>query len=65
LDANGLSCNHSASEDDLTRAKLHEDCDREAIPRWHAVAYFTLMSSSIFVMHDYSTDEKNSQGLSC
>lgn len=31
LDADGLSCNPSALEEDLTRAIWHRDCDREAI----------------------------------
>lgn len=62
LDTYGLSCNPNASKEDLTRAKWHGDCDREAVPEWHAVAYLTLMSSSIFVMIDQGTNEEIDKG---
>ena len=37
-----LSCNPSPSDDGLIRARCHGDCDQEAVPCWHAVAYLTL-----------------------
>jgi hypothetical protein len=46
LDADGLSCNPSPSDEDLTGARWHGDCDREAVPGWHAATYFNLFSSS-------------------
>ena len=39
LDADGLSRNSSPSDEDLTGAKWHGDCDGEAIPSWYATAY--------------------------
>ena len=44
LNADGLSRNLSFSDEDLTGAKWHEDCDREAVSGWHAVAYLILFS---------------------
>jgi len=43
LDIDELSRNSNLSEKDLTRVRWHGDCDREAIPRWHAVVYLTLL----------------------
>ena len=42
LDEDGLSRNPSPSDEKLTWAKWHGDCDREAVPGWHAAAYLTL-----------------------
>jgi len=50
LYANGLSCNPSSSKEDLTRARWHGECDREAVSGWHAKVYLTLMSSSTSVV---------------
>ena len=47
LDADGLSRNPSPSDEDLTGAKWHGDCDREAVPGWHAAAYLTLFSGAV------------------
>ena len=44
LDADGLSRNPSPSDEDLTRARWHGYCDREAVPGWHAATYLTMMS---------------------
>jgi hypothetical protein len=44
LDADGLSRNPSPSDEDLTGARWHGDCDREAVPGWHATTYLTMMS---------------------
>ena len=30
--------------DDLTGARWHGDCDREAVSGWHAATYLTMMS---------------------
>ena len=37
LDANGFSRNPSLSDEDLTGAWWHGDCNREAVLGWHAV----------------------------
>ena len=47
LDAEGLSRNPSLSDEDLTKARWRGDCDREAVPGWHATAYLTLFSSVV------------------
>jgi hypothetical protein len=44
LDADRLSRNPSPSYEDLTGARWHGDCDREAVPGWHAATYLTMMS---------------------
>ena len=44
LDADGLSRNPSPSDEDLTRAMWHGDCDREAVSSWHAATYLTMTS---------------------
>jgi hypothetical protein len=44
LDADGLSRNPSPLDEDLTRARWHGDCDREAMSGWHAATYLTMMS---------------------
>jgi hypothetical protein len=44
LDADGLSRNPNPSGEDLTGARWHGDCDREAVPGWHAATYLTTMS---------------------
>ena len=46
LDADGLSRNSSPSDEDLTGARWHGDCDQEAVPSWHAVAYLTFFFSA-------------------
>ena len=43
LDADGLSRNPSPSKEDLIMARWHRDCDREAVPGWHASAYLASM----------------------
>ena len=58
LDANGLSRHSSPSDEDLTRARWHGDCDREAVQGWHAVTYLTLFSgSSVEILIQGSDDE--------
>ena len=60
LDVNGLSRNPSPLNEDLTGAKWHGDCDREAIPGWHAAAYFIIFSgAAIEVLIQSSNDETN------
>ena len=46
VDANGLSHNPSPSDEDLTGARWHGDCDREAVPGRHAVAYLISFSGT-------------------
>jgi len=58
LDADGLSRNPSPSDEDLTGARWHGDCDREAVPGWHAAAYLTLMSGSTSQVLDQGLDEE-------
>jgi hypothetical protein len=58
LDADGLSRNPSPSEEDLTGARWHRDCDREAVPGWHAAACLTLMSGSAFTLSAMAIDEE-------
>lgn len=58
LDADGLSRNPSPSEEDLTGARWHGDCDREVVPGWHAAAYLTLMSGSASEVPDQGSDEE-------
>ena len=61
-DAYGLSRNPSPSDGDLTRTRWHRDCDQEAVPCWHAVAYLTLFYFSNAVVEvpmqgsDYEID---------
>jgi hypothetical protein len=45
-DADGLSRNPSPSDEDLTGARWHGDCDREEVPGGHAGAYLTLFSGA-------------------
>ena len=47
LDADGLSRNPSPSDEDLTGARWHGDCDGEAVPSWHAPIYLTLFSGTV------------------
>lgn len=42
LDADGLIHNPSPSDEDLTEGRWHGDCNRNAVPGWHAVAYLSL-----------------------
>lgn len=42
LDANGLSCKPSPLDEDLIEDEWHGDCDQDAVPRWHAVAYLVV-----------------------
>ena len=42
LNADGLAHNPSPLDEDLTEARWHGDCDREAVLDWHAAAYLTL-----------------------
>jgi hypothetical protein len=44
LDVDGLSRNPSSSDEDLTGARWHGDCDREAMLDWHVATYLTMMS---------------------
>ena len=59
LSADGLSCNPSPSEEDLIGARRHGDCDREAVPGWHAAAYLTLMLGSVSPLSDEVIDEES------
>ena len=42
----------------MTGARWHGDCDREAVPGWHAAAYLTLMSGSVSTLSNEVTDEE-------
>ena len=57
LDANGLSCNLSPLDEDLTRARWHGNCDREVVSIWHAVAYLTLFYGSIVEVQIQGSDD--------
>ena len=46
LDVDGLSRNPSPSDEDLTGARWHGDCDREAVSGSHAATYLTLFPSA-------------------
>ena len=46
VDADGLSRNPSPSDEDLTGARWHGDCDREAVTSWHMIAYLNLFSGA-------------------
>lgn len=56
MGADGLSRNPSPLEEDLIGARWHGDCNKEAVPGWHAVAYLTLMSGAISMLSDQSID---------
>ena len=58
LDADGLSRNPSPSNEDLTGARWHGDCDREAVPGWHAAAYLTLFSSAAVEVPIQGSDDE-------
>lgn len=58
LDADGLSRNPSPSDEDLTGARWHGDCDRDAVPGWHAATYLTLMSGSASEVPNQGSDEE-------
>ena len=47
LDTSGFSHNPSPSDEDLTGARLHGDCDWEAVPGWHEATYLTLFSGVV------------------
>ena len=60
MDSDGLSCNPSPLDEDLTGARWHEDCDREAVPGWHASTYLTLFYGvAVEVSIQGSDDETN------
>ena len=63
LDADGLSRNPSSSSKDLTGARWHGDCDREAVPGWHASAYLTLMSDATSEVPIDDQDEESDKSL--
>ena len=63
LDADGLSHNPSSSSKDLIGARWHGDCDREAVPRWHASAYLTLMSGATSEVPVEDQDEESDKSL--
>jgi hypothetical protein len=47
-----LNQNPSSNKEDTTQAHWHGDVDLEAIPRWHAFAYFcTLLGCSRDLLH--------------
>ena len=46
LDADRLSRNPNYLDENLIGARWHGDCDREAVPSWHASAYLTLFSTT-------------------
>jgi hypothetical protein len=58
LDADGLSRNPSPSNEDLTGARWHGDCDREAVPGWHAAAYLILFSSAAVEVPIHGLDDE-------
>ena len=58
LDADGLSCNPSPSNEDLTGTRWHGDCDREAVPNWHVVVYFTLFSGATIEVPIQGSDDE-------
>lgn len=47
LDADRLPHNPSPSDENLTSARWHENCNEEAVPSRHAATYFTLFSGSV------------------
>jgi hypothetical protein len=62
LDADGLSRNPSLSDEDLTGARWHGDCDQEAVPGWHAATYLTIMSglaAEVLVEHQDEESDKS------
>ena len=59
MDANGLFRNPSPSEDDLTGARQQKDCDQEAVPGWHALAYLVKMVNSSFEEPNQGEDEES------
>lgn len=58
LDAYALFRNPSPFEEDWTRARWHNDCDKEAVPGWHAIAYLTLTNCTS-EQHSNQLDEES------
>ena len=58
MDADRRSRNPSPSDEDLTGAKWHGDCDREAVPGWHTAVYLTLFSSTVLEVPIRGSDDE-------
>jgi hypothetical protein len=58
LDADGLSRNPNPSDEDLTGARWHGDCDREAVPSWYAVVYLILLSNAAAKVSIQGSDDE-------
>ena len=58
LDVDGLSPNLSPSNEDFTGARLYGDCDREAVPSWHAAIYLTLFFGMAVEVSIRGSDDK-------
>ena len=50
--------NPSPSDEDLTEARWHGDCDREKVPGWHAAVYLTLFSSAAVEVPIHGSDDE-------
>jgi hypothetical protein len=61
LDADGFSRNPSPSDEDLTGAMWHGNCDREAVPGWHSVACVTLFSGTTVKVPIQSSDDETNR----
>ena len=61
LDADGISRNWSPSDEDLTGAMWHGGCDLEAVPGWHAAAYFTLFFGADVEVPIQGSDDETDQ----
>ena len=57
-DVDGLSRNSSLSDEDLTGARWHGDCNREAVSSWHANAYLTLFSGAVVEVPIQGSDDE-------
>ena len=42
----------------MTGARWHGDCDREAVPGWHTVAYFTLFFGTVVEVPIQGSDDE-------
>jgi hypothetical protein len=58
LNADGLPRNPSPSDEDLTGARWHGDCDQEAVLGWYAAAFFTLFFSTVVEVSIHGSDDE-------
>ena len=61
LDTYGFSRNPSPSDKDLTGARWHGDCNREAVPSWYIVAYLTLFYGVVVEVSIHGFDDETNQ----